>query len=832
MTSHPWQKAKEVVRAALEREPSERDAFLAKACGAKSRLPAGARLGPYEILGPLGAGGMGEIYRARDPRLKREIAIKVLPEAAASDADRLRRLEREARAASALNHPSIITVYDIGEQEGTFFIAMEHVEGQTLRQALDEGPLPAEKIVPLAIQIGEALAKAHAAGIVHRDLKPENVMVTSDGFPKILDFGLAKVEHPVADADSDIATVTKATRVGAILGTAPYMSPEQAAGRPVDHRSDQFAFGSMLYEMATGKRPFKKDTVPQTLAAVIQDDPKPIRKLNYALPVEFSAVVERCLAKDPAERYESTADLVGELKAVPEAPSFWRAHRRMLWVAAGALVALLGAALAPQLLGLWDHLSRRAGPASIESIAVLPLRNLSGDPEQEYFVDGMTETLITSLAKIGALKVISRSSVMRYKGTDKALPEIARELGVDAVVEGSAMRVGNKVRVMAQLIDPKTEQALWAGSYERDLEDVLLLQSELTQAIAGELRVALTPEEAGRLAGARPVDPEALDAYLKGSYHWKKQTPQDLDTAQHYFDLALDRDRSYAAAYEGLAWVWAVREQLGITPPAEAGPKAKEATLRAIELDAGSAGAHAALALVRTLTDWDWEGAESEWRRALELDPNSADAHAFFGSFLVVMGRTVEAIPHAQRAIELDPFNALFHALSAKVLYFDRRYDDAVAEARTALGSQPDMVAAREALELALYARGSRDELLAEERAWIAGDAELTAALEEGLAKGGPVGAHRRIADLLAARLEASRRGVAPGGFGIIDVARRYLFAGDLDRAIQSLEKACELRDPNVLDVGHGPVWDPLRGDPRFQDLLRRMGFPTGNAGA
>jgi serine/threonine protein kinase/TolB-like protein len=863
MTSHPWEKAEELARAALKRKPSRRAAFIAEACGddealldevksllgnesatetfgdrpvsdagtpgasaGEARLSAGSRLGPYEILGPLGAGGMGEVYRARDPRLKREIAIKVLPEAAASDASRLRRLEREARAASALNHPSIVTIYDIGEDEGTFFIAMEHVEGQTLRDALSEGPLPSHRLLPLAVRIAEALAKAHAAGIVHRDLKPENVMVTSDGLPKILDFGLAKVERPVADGDSELATVTKATRVGAILGTTAYMSPEQAAGRPVDHRSDQFAFGSMLYEMATGSRPFKKDTMPQTLAAIIHDDPKPIRKISDALPVELSTIVERCLAKDPAERYESTADLVRELKTVPEAPPVWRAHRRKLWAAAGVLVALLAMVSTPHLIGLWDQLSRRAGLAPIESVAVLPLRNLSGDPEQEYLVDAMTEALITNLTKIGALKVSSRSSAMRYKGTDKPLVEIARELDVDVVVEGSAMRAGDNVRIMAQLIDPETEQTLWAQSYERDFQDVLLLQSEVAQAIAEEIQVAVTPEETERLGGARTVNPEAHDNYLKGSYHWKKQTPEDLDTAQRYFELALEKDPSYAPAYEGLAWVWAIRQRLAITPPEEAGPKAREAALQAIELDEGSAGAHAALALVETWTDWDWESAEPEWRRALELDPDSADAHAFFGDFLAIAGRTDEAIRHAERAVELDPFNALFHALSARVLYFDRRHDDALAAARTALGSQPDMVLAREALQLALYLEGMRDEHLADRRDWIAGDPELVAAFEQGLADGGYGGAMRGIADLLAARLEESGQGVAPGGFGIMGVAQQYLFAGDLDRTVESLEKAYEVRTANLLDIGHGPLWDPLRSDPRFRDLLRRLNLP------
>jgi tetratricopeptide (TPR) repeat protein len=385
---------------------------------------------------------------------------------------------------------------------------------------------------------------------------------------------------------------------------------------------------------------------------------------------------------------------------------------------------------------------------------------------------------------------------------------------------------------MAQLIDPETEQTLWAESYERDFEDVLLLQGEVAQAIAEELEVALTPEEAGRLAGAGTVNPEAHDAYLKGSYHWKKQTRQDLDTAQRYFELALEKDPSYASAYEGLAWVWATRQLLAISPPREAGPQAREAALQALELDEGSAGAHAALALVRTVTDWDWEGAESEWRRALELDPSSADAQAYFAYFLAITGRTEEAVTHAERALELDPFNALFHGLSAKVLYFDGRYDDALAAARMALASQPDMQVALNALQLSLYLEGRRDEHLADRRDWMAGDAELVAAYEQGLATGGYEGAMRGIADLLTARLEESGQAVAPGGFGIMGVAQQYLFAGDLDRAIESLETAFEARDPDVLDIGHGPLWDALRSNPRFLDLLRRMNLPMTQAGS
>jgi serine/threonine protein kinase/Tfp pilus assembly protein PilF len=786
-------------------------------------------LGPYEIISPIGAGGMGEVFEAKDTRLGRTVAVKVLPSHLSTDAERRGRFEREARAASALNHPNITTVYDIGEDEGTHYIVMELVEGKTFRELIDDGALSTEKMLPLATQVAEGLSKAHAAGIVHRDLKPENLMVTDDGLVKILDFGLAKLMPESTDADSEAATVTRATQQGVVMGTVQYMSPEQASNRPLDFRSDQFSFGSILYEMATGKWAFKKDTMPQTLAAIIEDDPEPIRKLQSAVPVELKAIVKRCLAKDPARRYESTGDLAKELKTVPDSPSAWRARRRFLWAAAGFLVAVLAMALGPNLIRLWDQISSGTTAAPIESIAVLPLQNLSDDPEQEYFADGMTEALITDLAKIGALKVISRSSIMRYKGTDKPLAEIAKELNVDAVVEGSAQRAGGSVRIMAQLIDPETEQALWADSYERDLEDILMLQSEVAQAIAGEIEVALTPEETARLASARPVDPEAHDAYLKGSYHWTKLTPADLDTAQRYFELALETDPSYAQAYSGIATVWAARQQMGFTLPADAGPKAKAAALRAIALDDSSAEAHAALALVRTSTDWDWAGAEPEWRRALELDPNAADAHAWFACFLAIVGRTDEAIPHSKRAIELDPFNALFHGMYSWVLYMDRRYDDALAAARTALAMHPNQQPARGTQQLVFISKGMRDEQLADQRERIARDPERVAAFEKGLSEGGYEGAQRTIADLLAERYEKAGGIPDAGVFRIYmpcDIALRYIDAGDYDRAMDWLEEAYEVRDPNLpyLDL---PVHDPLRSDPRFQDLWRRMNLPT-----
>jgi tetratricopeptide (TPR) repeat protein len=443
----------------------------------------------------------------------------------------------------------------------------------------------------------------------------------------------------------------------------------------------------------------------------------------------------------------------------------------------------------------------------------------------------MTEALITDLAKVSGLKVIAPYSAMRYKGSGLSSAEIARELGVDAVVEGSALRAGDTVRIMAQLIDPKTEQALWAESYERALENVLVLQSEVARAIAGELQGALTPEEARRLAEARPVNPEAYDAYLKGSFHWKALTPEGVDTAQRYFERALEKDPEYSPACEGLAWVWLARQQFGVTPPDEAGPKATAAALKAIELDDRSAGAHEALAVARYTIDWDWAGSEVEFRRALELDPDRANTHAYFAHLLALTGRTEEAVPHSERAVELDPFNALFHSLYAATLYMDRRYDDALAAARTALEIQPGEGISHDAVYDSLYGKATRDEDLALQRGRIAHDPGLAAAFDQGLAKGGPRGAMRAVAELLAARWEESGGAPGPAG-GPIYIGMWYNFAGDYDKQIDWLEEAFEVRDPNLPYIASWPTSDALRPDPRFQDLLRRMNLPQAEVGS
>jgi TolB-like protein/Tfp pilus assembly protein PilF len=459
-------------------------------------------------------------------------------------------------------------------------------------------------------------------------------------------------------------------------------------------------------------------------------------------------------------------------------------------------------------------------------MAVLPFVNLTGDPEQEYLSDGITQEMISQLGRLhpGGLSVIARSSVMRYKGRDTPIDQIGRELQVAYLLEGSARREANRVRITAELIQVEDQTLLWAETYERELAGILAVQSEVSQEVARALALELLPVEQARLASVRAVDPEAHDAYLKGSYHWTMLTPNDIDTAERYFELALGKDPSYAPACQGLAWVWAARQQMGTTPPHQAGPKARAAAVRAVELDDRSAEAHEALALVRMYTDWDWSGAEHEWQEGLRINPNAAGAHAYYAHLLAIVGRIDEAIPHSRRALELDPFNALFHGMYAMVLYFDRRYDDALAAARAGLVVQPDNPVVWNTLQQLYASMGMHDELLATRRQRIAHDPGLLAAFEQGLAESGGEGAHQRVADLMAQRYESSGRGDA---FGI---ARRYVDAGNPDKAVDWLVRAYDEHDPNLLYIASLPFYDPLRSDPRFQDLVRRMNLPQGHS--
>jgi len=788
----------------------------------RGSLTPGTMLGDYEILAPIGAGGMGEVYRARDKTLGRDVAVKVLRPELAADSDRLKRFEQEARSASALNHPNIVHIYVIGEKAGTRYIAMEYVEGRTLRELLKEAPLPTEKIKGIASQVAAGLVKAHAAGIVHRDLKPENVMVTDDGYVKILDFGLVKLVGENRAVDSEMVTRDQLmTQQGVIVGTVQYMSPEQARGWAVDARSDQFSLGSILYEMATGERPFSRESFAQTMSAIIEDEPEPITKLEPETSAELAAIVGRCLKKEPSQRFEAMSELAQELTNVSDTP-VRRSRRSVLWVAAGLLVAFIGVAIGLNV----DRFRPSPTTPGIDSLVVLPVHNLSGDSEEDYLASGMTESMIADLAKIGALRVISRTSAMTFKDSEKPLSEIASELDVDAVIEASVLRVGDRVRVTAQLIDVERDEALWAQTYERDFANLLVLESEVARAVAEEIQVTLTPDEAMRLASGRPVDPEAHEAYLKGRFLLYKNTPEDTDEALRYFETALSEDPNYARAYVGIARVWAARQQYGWATPQEAGPRRVAAVDRALALDDDLAEAHYQLASVNTWTFWDFPAAEREFLRAIELDPNYPEARVFYARFLNFMNRPGEALPQIERALELDPRNSFFRGMYAVDLCWSRRYDDAIAEARRLLAEDPRQPFGHGALRIAYIGKGMLKEALEAQIALVemlVRDDELVQLLKRGYDAGSYRDAWRAGAELLAARSGS-------GAFvPALDIALYYQAAGLPDEALDWMERAVEQRDPNVLGMRHPSSLDAIPGgerNPRVRALLDRIGLP------
>jgi len=762
-----------------------------------SGLAPGNRLGPYEILAPLGAGGMGEVFKARDTRLGRDVAVKVLPQAFASDPERLRRFELEARSTAALNHPNILAIFDIGTHEGQAYIVEELLEGESLRERLRGEALPAGKAVEYGLQIASGLAAAHGRGIVHRDLKPENLFITKDGHVKILDFGLAKLlPEPSKPELAAASTVTHTTEPGMLMGTVAYMSPEQVRGQAVDHRSDIFSFGCVLYEMLIGRSAFSRDTAVETMTAILKEDPPEPTSIKASVPAPLSRTVMHCLEKRPEERFQSARDLGFALHAE-----------------AKELQALRG----------------RSGDAiisgPIRSIAVLPLVIFSAEPEQEFFADSMTDALITDLAKIGTLRVVSRTSVMRYKRTQKSIREIAGELNVDAAVEGSVERAGNRVRIRAHLIRAATDEHMWADAYERDLEDVLVLQNEVARSIAREIQVKLTPEEHAVLSSARRVDPEAYQLYLKGRYFWVKRTPESVKKAIGLFEQAINADPTYAQAYGGLADCYmslGFSFDVGSLPPTEAIPKAKAAVAKALEVTESLAEVHNPLAFMKLNYDWDFPGAEIEFKRALELNPGNANVHHWYAHYLIVAGRPKDSLVESNRAFDLDPLSLIMSVHLGWLYYYLHDYERALNQLNKTLELDPNYGLAYWYIGLVKEQQGAFKEALA---ALKRGDELLkdNLVVKADLAHALAVSGRRGDADeALQSLLAMSRtRYVNPFEIGLI-----YIALGHSDEAFQWLNRAYKERSDLIVYLRVDPRLDPVRSDPRFQEMVRRMNFP------
>ena len=784
--------------------------------GTESLQKGSTLAGRYTIIEELGRGGMGVVYKAEDTKLKRTVALKFLPPELTHISEVKERFVREAQAAAALDHPHICTVYEFDEAEETTFISMAYIEGQSLRKKIESGPLELDEALKIATQVAEGLQEAHKKGVVHRDIKSANIMVTEKGQSKIMDFGLARMTG-----------TTMLTQEGTTMGTIAYMSPEQARGEEVDHRTDIWSLGVVLYEMFCGQLPFKGDHEQTVLYSILNKKPKPITDLKTDIPVSIGQVVSKALEKNPDKRYQQAEELLDDLKSisagiVPEEikarlrkEKLRKRKRTILYAGAAGLIIIMA------VLGF---ILLKGPPETIDSIAVLPLENLTGDAEQEYFADGATDELIGQLAQISGLRrVISRITIMQYKGAEKSLPEIAQELNVDAILEGTVDQVGENVRIRLRLIDAlPQERNLWAQTYERAMTDVLVIYNEATRAIADEIQVKLTPEEETRLAGARPINPEAYEAYLKGLSHWYKLTPPDLDAALEYFESALEKDPNYALAHTGIALVWIGRNQMGLVPPSEAMPKAKASAQKALELDDTLAEVHYTSALIKTWMDWDWEGGETAFQRAIGLNPNYAFARVYYSNLLCCLERTDEALVQAEIALDLDPLNSLIQGIYGNTLALTQRYDDAIVHARNSLKTSPHDPVGHNILWEVLHKKGLYEESLSEAKAFFTGLGlpEIAEVMARGYEQDGYSGAMRIAAETLVAFSQETY--ISPWFISFV-----YSFAGEKEQAVKWLERAYEMKDPNMPYL-ITPGFDILRDEPRFQDLLRRMNLPTG----
>jgi serine/threonine protein kinase/Flp pilus assembly protein TadD len=812
----------------------------------------GRSLGHYRITAAIGAGGMGEVYRATDTKLGRDVAIKMLPAAVAQDPERLARFEREARSLASLNHPNIVTIFSVEEDGGSRFLAMELVEGETLDTLLAAGGLPLARFFEIAVPLADALSAAHERGIVHRDLKPGNVMVTREGRVKVLDFGLAKLEAAASNPDlTSTPTESRAnlTSEGQVFGTVAYMSPEQTRGGKVDARSDVFSLGVVLYQMVTGERPFQGASAVDMISSILRDTPPSVTDRRGDLPTHLARILRRCLEKDPRDRYQTSRDVHNELRDLRnETSATSSAASPRSETALGGLVGekavppaptsrkrtVLAAAIALALLGLALYAAKRfRGPASgapqagsephpIQSIAVLPLDNYSGDPGQDYFAEGMTDELTSDLANISQLRVISRGSAGQFKGPNRPpTPEIARKLNVDAIVEGSVLRSGDKVRITAQLIDARSDRHLWAKSFERSSRDVLALQDELASAIAREIHVRLTPAEQSRLTRAASVNPEAYDAYLKGRYFFNRPSDENLSKAIAQFEEAITLDPNFAPAFSGLsdAYLWAGFNE-GVLTASEAGSRSKAAAEKAIRLDDASAEAHTSLAVYKTWYEHDWAGAESAFRRAFALNPNYAFAHDQFGLALAYEGRLDESVAEGNRATELDPLSPQIPVDGLIAFAWQGKYPEAKDLARKAATLDPTFFFPPFMDGWIAIQEGKvRDAIPHFQKAKALESPPFVAAWL-GYAYGVTGDRTRALAAIEELKKTSLKGYVPPFNLAIV-----HLGLGDRARALDYLERAYDAESQWMIYLRGDRIFDPLRSEPRFTALMKKLGF-------
>lgn len=817
-------------------------------------LSLGTKFGAYEILTPLLGGGMGLVYRARDTRLGRMVAIKILPEAAMRDQERVLRFEQEARAASALNHPNILTVYEFGQCDGIHYLASEFVEGSTLQELIATS-MPLNKVLDIAIQAASGLAAAHAAGIVHRDIKPANLVVRPDGYVKILDFGLAKLTEAnqlsvAATPGASTIDTGPLTEAGKILGTWLYMSPEQVRGLELDARTDIWSLGTMIYEMVTGHSPFSAPTVSDTISSILTRQPEPLTQVTASMPKqrqelfivapELQHVIDRALAKDREDRYQSAKDLGLDLKEIRKqiespisdrrlsaltsaatatlTPARRITRREMLLLTGGGAVALASAGWFAR-----NHFAAPAAHARMLSLAVLPLSNDSGDHEQDYFADGMTEILITYLARMSGLKrVISRNSVMQYRQPTRPLRDIAHDLGVDGLVTGAVLRSGQSVRITAHLIDPVSDRHLWDEVYDGDVSDVLALQSRVALHIAESIHLRLSQELETALAQSKPVNPSAQEAYLRGRFYWNKREPDDVRKALEYFEQAVQESPEYALGYVGIADSYVVLIDFGAADQQQLLGNARKAAIKALQLEPELAEAHASLAFINFADHFQLRESEKQFQNALRLNPNYATAAHWYAYLLAGEGRLDEALRTEKRALELDPFSPPINTYLACIHYLRREFQEAIQASRQALEMFPKYWPARLILALSYNFSGQVAQGIKEAEAARKTSAESPDALaflgHIYAAAGEKRKALQALHDL---RTLADKTYVSPADYAILYAAM------DHDAAFQWLEKADQNGALWTIFLKTDPIFDKLRGDDRYALLLRNSGLAS-----
>jgi eukaryotic-like serine/threonine-protein kinase len=794
--------------------------------GGAAPFAVGAVIAQYRMLEEIGAGGMGVVYKADDTKLGRLAALKFLPEALARDASALERFQREARAASALNHPNICTIYDIAEYQNHPFIAMEYLDGRTLKEYILGRSLNSDEVSKVGIQIAEALFAAHSKGVVHRDVKPANIVVTATGPVKVLDFGLAKL----IGSQGGNAPTRSLTESHTVTGTLPYMSPEQLRGREVDPRTDIYALGVVLYEMSTGRRPFTAEISPQLIDDILNSPPPLPREVNPKISPKLEEIILKCLEKDPEDRYQTAKEIAVDLRRMT-APSSAsqrlvasRAKRfgrvaRFLWAAIPIL------ALAILMIG-WVFL-RTTYFNPIRSIAVLPLVDDSKDASTQYISDGITEGVIDKLSEIPSLRVMSRNSVFRFKGKETDAPTVGKTLNVQMLLTGRIARQGDALIVGAELVNVSDGSQIWGRQFRYPISDLSRAQDELASAVLDKLKLRLNSTEGNRLAKPATDNSEAYQLYLQGRYHWNQRTRAGIRKSIEFFQQAAEKDPNFALAYAGLADAYNIGNNLGVFTPRESSPEAKAAATKALVLDPLLAEAHAALGQVKSHYDFDFPGAQREYLKAIELNPNYANAHLFYaGGYLTPMGRHQEAIAEMKRALELDPLSSPLNNYMGMTYLFAGDYQKSVQQFQHTIDLDPTFPLAHFFFSSCLAAIGKYEQAIEEVQKGqlLAGAspeqaAALAAEFLKAFRAGGPNGYWQK-------NLELALKDHQHDGAGASDLASAYFRVGNKEKAIEWLEKSYEEKDPEITLVKYDPAFQGLRGDPRFSALLKRIGLP------